>query len=582
MKKLVFVILLACAVMLSLSACGETETTTTTAPTQTTAPIQSTTAPEGITLTSKSMTLDGTSLSGQVSHATETFNFSQDITVSGGTSWILTFDIYGLEPIPSKTVPLVEGENIFYIFVTLPDQSMQDYTVHLYRNHMYTVRFATRCGETIPAQQVEEGELALEPSTSLSRAGYTFSAWDYDFANPITQNVTIYANWTANTNTPYRVEYYLQNLEDDNYPTEPNFVDNFVGTTDTTVYAEQKVFKHFTLNSTKSIMSGNVNGNGDLVLQVYYTRNVYTLSNATSQYGSISNSGAYKYGGSIITTKATAFIGCQFLGWYDGNGALLSTDETFTFTTECDVEARFTPTEEMSNFHFSSTTTTCTITGIKDKTVSEIIVPDYVTAIDDYAFAWYDSLTNVVIGDSVTSIGESAFYSCSNLQYNEYDNAYYLGNSENPYLILVKSKNTSITSCIIHENTKFIHSDAFYVCTRLTSVVIGNGVTSIGEDAFRYCTRLTSVVIGNAVTSIGSWAFYDCTSLTSVVIGNGVTSIGSRAFYDCTSLDNIYYRGTEAQWQAISKGEDWAHYYSNNTGNYYTIKYTITYNYTGE
>ena len=63
----------------------------------------------------------------------------------------------------------------------------------------------------------------------------------------------------------------------------------------------------------------------------------------------------------------------------------------------------------------------------------------------------------------------SVFYSCSKLAYNEYNNAKYLGNSDNPYMVLMNAKNTSVTSCDIHPDTKSIAGQAFYNGTALTN-----------------------------------------------------------------------------------------------------------------
>jgi hypothetical protein len=124
------------------------------------------------------------------------------------------------------------------------------------------------------------------------------------------------------------------------------------------------------------------------------------------------------------------------------------------------------------------------------------------------------SLTSVVIPDSVTSIGASAFLACSGL-----------------------------TSVNIPNSVTSIGVSAFAYCTGLTSVSIGSSVTSIGVGAFQYCTGLTSVSIPNSVTSIGASAFLACTGLTSVNIGSGVTSVGDAAFVDCTGLTSLFFRG---------------------------------------
>ena len=141
-------------------------------------------------------------------------------------------------------------------------------------------------------------------------------------------------------------------------------------------------------------------------------------------------------------------------------------------------------------------------------------VPDSVTSIGDSAFYQCRSLTSVAIPNSVTSIGGWAFAVC-----------------------------TSLGSVTIPNSVTNLGVCAFWDCTSLDSVAIGNGVTSIGEDAFSSCTSLASVAIGNGVTSIGESAFDGCESLTSVTIPSSVTTIGASAFDACYDLGSVYLEG---------------------------------------
>ena len=84
-----------------------------------------------------------------------------------------------------------------------------------------------------------------------------------------------------------------------------------------------------------------------------------------------------------------------------------------------------------------------------------------------------------------------------------------------------------------------IGNKAFGSCTNLTNATIPNSITSIGQDAFCYCWGLHSVTIPASVTSIGDHAFYDCTSLTNLTIPTSVTSIGEHAFSFCARLTSV-------------------------------------------
>ena len=182
--------------------------------------------------------------------------------------------------------------------------------------------------------------------------------------------------------------------------------------------------------------------------------------------------------------------------------------------------------------------------------LTSVTIGDSVTSIRSYAFAYCKSLTSVTIPDSVVSIGSSAFYGCNSALYTEYNYGKYVGDSENPYSVLIGVTNENFTTYDINEETKIIAIDVFYGCERLNSIVIPDSVTSIDDRAFYKCSSLTSVTIGNSVTSIGDYAFNYCDSLTSVTIGDSVTSIGSNAFSNCDITD-VYYSGSKEEWEII-------------------------------
>ncbi len=177
--------------------------------------------------------------------------------------------------------------------------------------------------------------------------------------------------------------------------------------------------------------------------------------------------------------------------------------------------------------------------------VKKVIIEKGVTSIGDWVLYECILLTAIEIPEGVTSIGNSAFLRCSSLTAIKIpEGVTLIGDDAFCYC-------TSLTAIEIPKSVTSIGNTAFFGCSSLTAIEIPEGVTTIDNFAFERCTSLTAIEIPEGVTLIGAFAFAGCSSLTAIEIPEGVTLIGDYAFAGCSSLTDVYYGGTEEQWNNI-------------------------------
>ena len=204
------------------------------------------------------------------------------------------------------------------------------------------------------------------------------------------------------------------------------------------------------------------------------------------------------------------------------------------------------------------------IISFRNQEIESYIIPDSVTSIGDGAFWCCSSLSSLFIPNSVNSIGDGAFEGCSslsslvipdsvvNIKGNPF--CYWKGKLEclsasfiyedNVLFNMDKSKlisyrNQEAKSFIIPNGVMSIEKYAFSGCSSLISISVPKSVTSIGDGAFDGCSSLSSIAISDSITSISAWTFDGCKSLRSLIIPDSVTSIGNEAFRGCSSLCSL-------------------------------------------
>lgn len=281
----------------------------------------------------------------------------------------------------------------------------------------------------------------------------------------------------------------------------------------------------------------------EIVHDVYYS-----VEKNIDDAGTVKGVGGYDNGDRVTFTAETN-LGYTFLGWFLGD-ELVCADNVYTFTVrgfpDSDgvvsgggekpavvYKARWRVNSEMFCYSFVSTPEKCKVTGLKDKTVKNLVFPSYVTEIGDKAFENEEGITCASVPDNVLIIGQKAFSGCKSLS------ELTIANGVTQIESFAFESCKSLSAVEIPQTVEVLQNGAFYACENLSSVKLNYGLEELDAQVFAYCKSLKKIVLPASVKKLGEYAFSGCGSLREIKLSGGLTEIGVYAF-ESTALTEIY------------------------------------------
>lgn len=326
---------------------------------------------------------------------------------------------------------------------------------------------------------------------------------------------------------------------------------------------------------------------GNVTVEAVYTP-VRTKVTAKCEGGQGSVSGAGEYlPGERATLSARPYPGYDFLGWYDGS-ALLSEGAEYTFEVPMyavTYTAKFAARAEMADFEFTSTENSCTLTGVKDVSAAEIVVPGCVTDIASGAFRdclsvqrlvlpvadrnlglYFGAQTSedadvyvprtlkeVALTEGVVLVADSAFENCVGIERIEFPDS----------LTVIGQRafaRSGLTEVEFPNGVEIVEEETFCGCLSLRRAVLPEGLRAIREGAFYGCSELEEISFPGSLQIIGDYAFAGCL-LPDIFLSSSIREIGESAFFVALTFDglsffrafnDIYYLGTREEWSAVT------------------------------
>ena len=467
-----------------------------------------------------------------------------------------------------------------------------------------TVKFDTDGGTHIEDQVVEYGKPASKPTDPI-KDGFIFEKWmlnnaEYDFNTPVVEDITLVADYTAEVYDEYIVKYVnhdmtvlYETVTDDpnNIPEFPaissgnwqipvnwsadGFNYQFNGwdrVNNKNVITFHAHYEKCTVGVKfdKNIVSGYEGSATSVVLPSKWDDVIIDTigenafkDNATLKgvdapetiddvlRGAFENctgleSIAFKVGLHFIETQA--FKGCTSLA----NISLPNTMVAIGSNAFEGCTALQYAEYQNGKYLGNANNPYLGLMDIVDKSVDTFVMND--NCIFTAASVLYDlgALRNITVSNSIKHLGQSGFTKCTNLVTNAYNNAKYIGSATNPYLVLVKPVNTSITQCDVHPNCKAIDDSAFLGCKSLKEINLPEGLSFIGVQAFATCSALEAIDIPGTVMSVNLATFNKCSKLETVTLHEGLRYIEPSGFSQCSALkainipDSVMYVGDSA------------------------------------
>ena len=479
-----------------------------------------------------------------VANSVEEFDFKSETKIKGGIKCVIAKDKEGKEEYQTTTVPLEEGDNVFYLFAKKGNEVKKTYSVTIRRRPMYRVSFNTAGGTSIDPQTVEEGFTATAPTETVKKLGYTFNGWDYDFNNPITKNVMVNAILKVNEEmsnfkfTSSATACKITGLKSSSLSEVviPEYV------TSVTEDAFEEIYALTIYCEAKTQPEGfKENWNNSLPI-VWDCKN-----NDIADDGSL----------------YAVIDGIRYI--LEGDKAIVTVQETdeknVTIPSSVTYKGKTYPVTEIGAkaFYYVSLdvlTLPNSITTIRQGAIKilkkHVVIPSSVVTMEEKAFN--DIIQYSVIYCEVESEPSGWHEDWINTGYATiiwgynyvFENGVIYGIKDNQASVVqqyITEPNVVIASTVNYNGKDYpvttLEKFAFFESGLIVSVKLPDTVKLIKECAFLMCGRLTDVDLGKGVEEIQTKAFMTCTSLTTITFPSSLKVLGKEMFRYSTKLESI-------------------------------------------